>query len=82
MSSVDIAAMEAQAHGNVIYLHQRRRWRTHCLDCDPAASTVFDLAVRADARTGEILTPCPSCGHVALVETRRPEARASGNDDR
>jgi hypothetical protein len=74
--------MEALEPSNVIYLHRRRPWRTHCLDCDPGAERPFDLVVRPDARTGEILTPCPACGRISLVEAPRPGARSSGSGDR
>jgi hypothetical protein len=82
VSDIDIAAMDFLSHGNVIFLHQRRRWRTHCLDCDPAAARPFERPVRADARTGEILTPCPACGRFALAEAPRTDARVAGLDDR
>jgi hypothetical protein len=72
--------MDFHVHENVVYLHQRRRRRTHCLDCDAAALRPFDVEVRADARTGEILTPCPACGRFALVEAPRSDARVSGID--
>ena len=77
MSAIGIAAMGPREHSNVIYLHQRRRWRTHCLDCDPTGERPFDLAVHQDVRTGDILTPCPACARIALVEAPRVGERFS-----
>jgi len=78
MSRFDIAAMGPCERDNVLYLYQRRRWRTHCLDCDPACERPLDLAVHQDVRTGDILTPCPACARIALVEAPRVEERNSG----
>jgi hypothetical protein len=68
-------------NSNVIYLQtrqrERRRWPTHCLDCDPAGERPFDFPVHQDVRTGDILTPCPACGRISLVEAPRVEARFS-----
>jgi hypothetical protein len=74
--------MDALEPNNVIYLHQRGRWPTYCLDCDPSCTSPFDLAFRKDVRTGDILTPCPSCGRSALVEVPRAAARRSRVHDR
>ena len=60
--------MRHRVEGNVIYLGRPLHWPTHCLDCDPQAARPFRMAVREDARTGDILTPCPACGHHALVD--------------
>jgi len=78
LSQIDIAAMGPHERDNVIYLHQRRSWRTHCLDCDPAGERPFELAVHQDVRTGDILTPCPACARIALVEAPRVDERTSG----
>ena len=59
--------------GEVIYLEVRRE-RTHCADCDPECERPVTFAVRRDPRTEDVLTPCPSCGHAALV-TRGPLVR-------
>jgi hypothetical protein len=59
---------------NVVPLFPRRPRPTRCLDCDPEGDFPFRIAVRADPRTGDILTPCPSCGHHALVEHRPARA--------
>jgi len=69
--------MDSLENSNVIYLHPRRRWRTHCLDCDPAGERPFDFAVHQDVRTGDILTPCPACARIALVEVPRVDERFS-----
>jgi len=62
--------MDSVDGSNVIYLHPRqtRRGPTHCLDCDPAGERPFDFPVHQDVRTGDILTPCPACARIALVE--------------
>jgi len=70
--------MDSLENSNVIYLHPRRRWRTHCLDCDPAGERPFDTAVHQDVRTGDILTPCPACARIALVEAPWAGERFSG----
>ena len=69
--------MDPREHSNVIYLHPRRRWRTHCLDCDPAGERPFDFAVHEDVRTGDILTPCPACARIALVDAPWVDERFS-----
>jgi hypothetical protein len=74
--------MDSLVNNNVIYLHtrqhRRRRWRTHCLDCDPACERPFDFPVHQDVRTGDILTPCPACERIALVDAPRVDERFSG----
>ncbi|HET8723206.1 MAG TPA: hypothetical protein VFM53_03305 [Anaeromyxobacteraceae bacterium] len=60
--------MNAPLPDNVVPLFPRRPRATRCLDCDPAGAYPFRIAVHADARTGEILTPCPACGRHALVD--------------
>jgi hypothetical protein len=52
---------------NVIVLFQRRPTATYCQDCDPNGARPFHGAVRADPRTGDILTPCPACERHALA---------------
>jgi hypothetical protein len=56
---------------NVIAIHPRRPRATFCADCDPGCGRPFHVPYRADPRTGDILTPCPSCGRHALVEVAR-----------
>jgi hypothetical protein len=77
LSDIGITAMDPREPDNVIHLHQRRRWRTHCLDCDPAGHRVFDVPVHRDVRTGDILTPCPACQGFALVEVPGKNPRFS-----
>ncbi len=60
--------MDAILPDNVIPLFPRRPRPTRCLDCDPEGASPFRIAVHADPRTGDILTPCPACGRHALVE--------------
>jgi hypothetical protein len=75
--------MDLSDNSNVIYLHlhrrerERRSWPTYCLDCDPAGERPFDLPVHKDVRTGDILTPCPSCKRIALVDAPRADERFS-----
>jgi hypothetical protein len=73
--------MDSLENSNVIYLHprphQRRRWPTHCLDCDPACERPFDFPVHQDVRTGDILTPCPACARIALVDAPWMDERFS-----
>jgi hypothetical protein len=59
---------------NVIVLYQRLPRATYCQDCDPEGSRPFSIVVRADPRTGDILTPCPACERHALA----PVPRAAG----
>jgi len=72
--------MDLPETSNVIFLNHRRRWRwmTYCLDCDPAGERPFDFPVHQDVRTGDILTPCPACARIALVEVPRVDEHASG----
>jgi hypothetical protein len=70
--------MDTSERSNVIYLHPRRRRRTHCIDCDPACERPFGFAFHQDVRTGDILTPCPACGRIALVEAPTVDERISG----
>jgi hypothetical protein len=51
---------------NVVVLC-RRPTATYCQDCDPDGVRPFHGAVRADPRTGDILTPCPACERHALA---------------
>ncbi len=53
---------------NVIPLRPARPPATFCQDCDPHACHPFRVPVRADPRTGDILTPCPACARQALLE--------------
>ncbi len=52
---------------NVIVLNRRPPRATYCQDCDPKGARPFHVAVRADPRTGDILTPCPACERHALA---------------
>jgi hypothetical protein len=70
--------MDPREQSNVFYLHPRRRGRTYCLDCDPSSEHPFEIAVHKDVRTGDILTPCPACRHVALVDVPWAGARSAG----
>jgi len=82
--------MDLSENSNVIYLHlhprlqphrhrrQRLRWPTYCLDCDPAGERPFDVPVHQDVRTGDILTPCPACERISLVDAPRVDERFSG----
>ena len=59
--------------GNVVYLETRRA-RTHCAECDPECERPVAGPVRRDPRTEDVITPCPVCGHAALV-TAEPLSR-------
>jgi hypothetical protein len=52
---------------NVVVLYPRPPRATYCQDCDPEGSRSFTVEVRADPRTGDILTPCPACDRHALA---------------
>ena len=52
---------------NVVVLYPRLPMATYCQDCDPEGARPFHGAVRADPRTGDILTPCPACDRHALT---------------
>lgn len=75
--------MKSLENSNVIYLHPRehqrrsRSWPTYCLDCDPACERPFEFPVHKDVRTGDILTPCPACARIALVDAPWVDERFS-----
>jgi hypothetical protein len=53
-------------------------WRTFCQDCDPGCARPFEVPARRDPRTGDLLTPCPACGRVALADVPRAAAARRG----
>jgi hypothetical protein len=59
--------MEPVHLDNVVVLYPRPPRATYCQDCDPEGSHSFAIEVRADPRTGDILTPCPACERHALA---------------
>jgi hypothetical protein len=59
--------MESTRLDNVVVLHPRPSRATFCQDCDPEGLRPFTIEVRADPRTGDILTPCPACERHALA---------------
>ena len=59
--------MDTARLDNVIDLYPRLPRATYCQDCDPEGARPFQVAVRADSRTGDILTPCPACERHALA---------------
>jgi hypothetical protein len=63
--------MNTVSRDKVLYLRLRRPVATYCQDCDPEGARPFHVEVRADPRTGDILTPCPACARHALATVRR-----------
>lgn len=59
--------MQSPRLENVVVLYPRTPAATYCQDCDPNGFHPFRVAVRADSRTGDILTPCPACQRHALA---------------
>lgn len=75
LSDIDKDAVNPPFPDNLLLLHPRRPPATHCQDCDPEGVRPFRVEVRADSRTGDILTPCPVCGRHALARVGRTAGR-------